>query len=96
MHPETATKKRNAIDDFGILIRCLIYGLRFQKRKLRLWSNSIFLKDRFWPKAEVPERISASASCVKHYCFVSNFIVLCPTLLFVHSSRQVSVAKTRP
>ena len=45
-------------------------------------------KDRFWPIAEVRQNISALASCVKLYCFVSNFIVLCPTLLFVHNQAR--------
>jgi len=32
-------------------------------------------KIRSWPKAEVPASMYASASCVKHYCFVSDLIV---------------------
>lgn len=49
MHPETATEKRNAIDDFRILIRGLIDGLRFQERKLVVGLIKSFLSDRFWP-----------------------------------------------
>lgn len=31
------------------------------------------------------QSMSARAPCVKLYCFVSNFIVLCPTLFCIHS-----------
>jgi len=52
---------------------------------MRTLSQTYRPNDGFWPKAEVRQSMSALASCVKLYCFVSNFIVLCPTLLFVHS-----------
>ncbi len=41
-------------------------------------SAEILVNDRFWPKAAVPE---VWLGCP----LASNFIVLCPTLLLVHS-----------
>jgi len=35
--------------------------------------------------------MSARAPCVKLYCFVSDFIVLCPTLLFVHNNCERTI-----
>jgi len=34
------------------------------------------LNGRFWPKAEVSGNSSASLSCIRHYCFVSDFIAV--------------------